>query len=202
MAKGSVSNPLALAVLACLAEQPMHPYEMATTMRERGKHESIKLNYGSLYTVVESLQKHGLIAARETVREGRRPERTVYEITEAGRLTFTAWLSELIGTPTKEYTSFEAGLTLLGGLPPDQVVALLGQRTALLGAEISRVRAMLEFAAEKEVPRLFLVEAEYRIALLEAELEWVRKLAPSIADESLDGVPLWRSFHEEAPGDG
>ena len=63
MPRRKVSNPLALAVLACLAERPMHPYEMSTTMRERGKHESIKLNYGSLYSVVESLQKHGLIAA-------------------------------------------------------------------------------------------------------------------------------------------
>jgi DNA-binding PadR family transcriptional regulator len=98
MPRRKVSNPLALAVLACLAERPMHPYEMSTTMRERGKHESIKLNYGSLYSVVESLHKHGLIAPRETVKDGRRPERTVYEITPAGRLEFVDWLAELIGT--------------------------------------------------------------------------------------------------------
>src|SRR5215213_8215581 len=102
-----VSNPLALAVLGCLAERPMHPYEMSTTMRERGKHESIKLNYGSLYSVVEALQKHALIAPRETVKDGRRPERTVYEITSAGRLEFVDWLADLIGIPEKEYHSFE-----------------------------------------------------------------------------------------------
>ena len=62
----------------------MHPYEISTTLRSRGKEQSIKLNYGSLYSVVESLPKHGLIEPRETVREGRRPERTVYAITEAG----------------------------------------------------------------------------------------------------------------------
>ena len=118
MGRRRVANPLALAVLGCLAERPMHPYEMSATMRGRGKHESIKLNYGSLYTVVESLQKHGLIAVRETVREGRRPERTVYEITDAGRLEFTDWLSELISTPVKEYAAYEAGLSLIGGLRP------------------------------------------------------------------------------------
>ena len=74
----SITNPLALAVLACLHERPMHPYEMAATMRERGKEQSIKLNYGSLYTVVDSLAKNGLIEAVEARREGRRPERTVY----------------------------------------------------------------------------------------------------------------------------
>ena len=94
MPRRKVSNPLALAVLACLAERPMHPYEMSTTMRERGKHESIKLNYGSLYSVVESLHKHGLIAPRETVKDGRRPERTVYEITRpAGWSSSTGWAS-------------------------------------------------------------------------------------------------------------
>ncbi len=80
-----MNNPLALVVLACLAEHPMHPYEMATTMRERGKDQSIKLNYGSLYMVVLALQQHGLIVAQETERAGRRPERTVYRLTDAGR---------------------------------------------------------------------------------------------------------------------
>ena len=84
MSRRRVSNPLALAVLGCLSERPMHPYEISTTLRTRGKEQSIKLNYGSLYAVVESLQKHGLIRAQETTREGRRPERTVYAITEAG----------------------------------------------------------------------------------------------------------------------
>ena len=73
MTRRRVPNPLALAVLACLTERPMHPYEISTTLRTRGKEKSIKLNYGSLYSVVESLQKHGLIAARETTRDGRRP---------------------------------------------------------------------------------------------------------------------------------
>src|SRR6266566_4466814 len=94
----SISNPLALAVLACLHERPMHPYEMAATMRERGKEQSIKLNYGSLYTVVDSLAKHGLIAAMAARREGRRPERTVYQLTEAGRArleTELSWVREL-----------------------------------------------------------------------------------------------------------
>ena len=85
MAKRKMSNPLALAVLSLLVEKPMHPYEMSSTMRERVKEASIKLNYGSLYSVVDSLQRHHLIEVQETIREGRRPERTVYAITEAGR---------------------------------------------------------------------------------------------------------------------
>ena len=114
MTKRKVSNPLALAVLACLFERPMHPYEMATTLRERGKDQSIKLNYGSLYTVVEALQQHGLIVAQETERAGRRPERTVYRLTDPGRMELIDWISELLSIPVKEYTHFEAGLSLAG----------------------------------------------------------------------------------------
>ena len=150
MPRRKVSNPLALAVLACLAERPMHPYEMSTTMRERGKHESIKLNYGSLYSVVEALQKHALIAPRETVKDGRRPERTVYEITSPGRLEFVDWLAELIGTPAKEYQSFEAGLSLLGGLDPDTAFRLLEQRGPVLRCQLHGGQEMQRYAANLE----------------------------------------------------
>src|SRR5580698_7834706 len=101
--KRKVSNPLALAVLACLFEKPMHPYEMAATMRQRGKDSSIKLNYGSLYSVVESLLKQRLISVAETEREGNRPERTVYQLADAGRMELMDWLNELLSTPVKEY---------------------------------------------------------------------------------------------------
>src|SRR5690242_12852333 len=106
----------------------MHPYEISTTLRTRGKEQSIKLNYGSLYSVVEALQKHALITARETSRQGRRPERTVYEITPAGEQEFEDWLAELLSTPVREFSSLEAGLSLMAALPPEEVVRLLSER--------------------------------------------------------------------------
>jgi len=78
------TNPLALAVLALLFERPMHPYEMGATLKELHKEESIKLRYGSLYTVIDALIARRLIEAGETSRAGNRPERTVYTLTEAG----------------------------------------------------------------------------------------------------------------------
>jgi DNA-binding PadR family transcriptional regulator len=197
VARRKVSNPLALAVLACLAERPMHPYEMSTTMRERGKHESIKLNYGSLYSVVEALQKHALITSRETVKDGRRPERTVYEITPAGRLEFVDWLAELISTPVKEYQSFEAGLSLLGGLDPDTAMRLLEQRSAMLRSQLQGGLEMQRYATNLGLPRLFLIEGEYRRCQLEAEIEFVDELAGSIRDGSLEGVDFWREIHRQ-----
>ena len=120
MAARNRNNPLALAVLICLSERPMHPYEVATTLRQRQKHESVRLNYGSLYAVVASLEKRGLIAPQETERAGRLPERTVYRLTDAGLIEAHDWLTDLISTPVKEYPSFEAALSFLPALPPEQ----------------------------------------------------------------------------------
>jgi DNA-binding PadR family transcriptional regulator len=189
------SNPLALAVLGCLYERPMHPYDMAATMKSRGQHESIKLNYGSLYTVVDSLQRRQLIEPIETVREGRRPERTIYAITETGRIEFVDWLSDLISDPAKEYTQFEAGLTLLGALPPDDALTLLRGRRMRLALDLESMRSSIALATQEGVQRVFLVEVEYRIALRAAELEWVDKLIRDIDNGTIEGIEMWHQFH-------
>ncbi len=186
-----MNNPLALVVLACLTEHPMHPYEMATTMRERGKDQSIKLNYGALYTVVEALQQHGLIVAQETERPGRRPERTVYRLTDAGRMELIDWLSELISTPVKEYTWFEAGLSLIPVLPPEDAVALLAQRCNRLEMEISQGHSLLKLATQHGVARLHLIEGEYLLAMRESELAWTRQFAEEIRSGTLEGIAEW-----------
>lgn len=196
--KRKVSNPLALAVMALLAERPMHPYEMVSLMRERGKHESVRLRYSSLYSVVEALVREGLISARETVREGRRPERTIYELTEAGGVEFFDWLRELIGEPMKEFTQFAAGLTFLPALRPDEALALLEIRVQLLEKENEEMRSRLDSAREQGIPRLFLIESEHELVLREAELEWVRGLIQEIKTRTLGGMPVWEGFHTDS----
>jgi DNA-binding PadR family transcriptional regulator len=190
-----VGNLLALAVLALAAERPMHPYEMARLLKERGKEHSIDIKWGSLYPVVGNLERHGLIEAAETVRVGRRPERTVYRITGAGRAEMQDWLRELIGTPEKEYPRFEAALSLLPGLSPDEVEQLLAQRLSSLDAELARQERML---AEwgRRLPRLFLIESDYAVAMLRAEADWVRSLLDEFREGSFPGLDLWRKFHE------
>jgi DNA-binding PadR family transcriptional regulator len=192
-----LTNPLALAVLACLCERPMHPYEMSTTLRRRRKELSIKLNYGSLYSVVQSLEKHGLIEPQETTREGRRPERTVYTVTDAGRTRFVGWLSELLSTPTKEFTQFEAGLSLAGALPPDDVAELLEERASRLAAEIHTAETLEQHALAQGLPRLFLVEAEFARAMKQAEHAFVTALVGQIRAGTLDGIEMWRRYHDE-----
>ena len=195
-----VSNPLALAVMALLYERPMHPYEMVSLMRERGKHESVRLRYSSLYSVVEALEREGLILPLETVREGRRPERTIYGLTEAGRVEFLSWLRELLSEPVKEYTQFAAGLTFLPALPPDEAVVLLEERVRLLEEEVQEKRSLLDEVMGQGLPRLFLIESEHELILREAELRWVRELVREIQAGTLGGMAEWEAFHSDRGG--
>src|ERR687893_2564273 len=189
--------------MALLYERPMHPYEMVSVMRERGKHESVRLRYSSLYSVVDALGREGLITARETVREGRRPERTIYGLTEAGRVEFLSWLRELLSEPVKEYTQFAAGLSFLAALPPSEAAGLLEDRVRLLEDEVGELRSHLDEAAERlGLPRLFLIESEHELVLREAELGWVRDLVTEIRAGTLGGMRGWWSFHSQPAATG
>src|SRR3984885_9522179 len=159
--KRPFSNPLALAILVLLYERPMHPYEMAATMRERHKESSIKLNYGSLYTVIEQLLREHFISVREVLKEGKRPEKTVYELTATGEVELVDWMRELVSYPVKEYPMFEAALSLLPVLPPEEVISLLEIRLGLLQRTLQECEQEERKCRELKLPRLFSLESEY-----------------------------------------
>jgi DNA-binding PadR family transcriptional regulator len=190
-----VGNLLALALLSLLAQQPMYPYEMAQTLRTRGKDKSIKINWGSLYTVVQNLEKYGLIEVASTEREGRQPERTTYRITEAGRAELLDWLRELLSVPDEVPVPFEAALSEATFLHPAEFTRLLTRRLASLEEANARDEASLATWA-KQLPRLLLIEVEYQLAMRLAEANWVRELLADVADDTIGGVDAWRRFHE------
>ncbi len=193
----SRSNPLALAVLVCLYEKPMHPYEVAQTLRTRAKQESVRLNYGSLYAVVESLEKNGFIKATGTVQEGKRPQRTIYDITDAGATEMTDWLTELIGTPTKEYPAFMAGLSFLPALDPDDALAALRRRAEALTVRLAAMRGAHQAARDAGLPRIFELESEYEEQQVAAELRFVAALVDDMQTGTLEGLDLWRHIQSD-----
>ena len=173
----------------------MHPYEMVTTLRQRHKEESIKLRLGSLYTIIQALLRDKLIAAKETIRDGPRPERTVYALTPAGRAHMRKWLREILSVSVKEYPQFMAGLSLLPALPPEEVIDLLEQRSGRLGEKMKQLRSCLDQLLGQGLPALFLVEAEFEYALLKTERDFVNKLARRIVDEDWASLKPWREVH-------
>ncbi|MGH3788135.1 MAG: PadR family transcriptional regulator [Pseudonocardiaceae bacterium] len=200
--KRKVGNLLALAVLSYLTQRPMHPYELGRTLRDNGDARSIKFNHGSLYMVVQQLTKAGFITELETNREGQRPERTVYALTAAGRHELRDWLRELIEVPQHEYPHFVAALSLIAALPPSEVLTLLRRRREHLAERRAEICAMTDDALGKGVPGLFLVEEEYRLALLETEFVFIERFIDQINHPETGWGRMWAEFHgEPAPTD-
>ena len=190
-----VSNLLALSLLTLLTERPMYPYEMASMLRARGKDNAIKINWGSFYTVVQNLEKYGFIEAVEVAREGRQPERTTYQVTDAGRAELEDWLRELLSVPEREHSSFEAALSEAAVLPPDELIDLLQQRLAALEKANDQLQAQLT-TLTAQLPRLFLIESEYYLAQRRAEEDWVRGLLKEFTGGTFPELDAWRRYHE------
>ncbi len=196
--KRKVGNLLALAVLSYLTQRPMHPYELGRTLRDNGDARSIKFNHGSLYMVVQQLATAGFITERETSHDGQRPERTIYALTNAGRHEMHDWLSELVEEPQHEYPHFVAALSLIAALPPSQVVGLLRSRLDRLAKLRAEIRTLIDDSRRSGVPELFLIEEEYRLALLEAESSFVERFIEQITHPETGWGRMWAEFHGES----
>ncbi|KIL37358.1 hypothetical protein SD71_01395 [Cohnella kolymensis] len=201
MPKPKRSNLLALAVLSLLHEKPMHPYEIGVKMKQRGMSDTIKLNTGSLYAVIDHLLKNGLIEPVETLKEGKHPERTIYRPTAAGGHEFSDWLRSLLRTPLKEYPQFAASLSFLAHLSPGEACHLLREREITLAKRIDETRASMNETLRMGIDRLFVIETEYELALLEAEKAWLDRLIQEIEDGPLavhqGGERIWSVQYEE-----
>ncbi|WP_068271647.1 PadR family transcriptional regulator [Aldersonia kunmingensis] len=189
------SNPLALAVLVLLYERPMHPYQMSQTLRERGKQDSVRLNFGSLYSVVESLVRQELIEATGTEQEGNRPARTVYDLTEAGAQEAREWMRDLVGTPVKEYPQFMAALSFIAVLSPTEATELLHARAEHIGKRLAELNDQLA-EVTTWLPELFVIESRYEAAMAQAELAFTEQLAQRIETGSLAGTATWQKLHD------
>jgi DNA-binding PadR family transcriptional regulator len=171
-----------------LTEAPMHPYRMQQLIKARGKDEVINVRQrNSLYQTIDRLLRGNLIAVRETERDGAFPERTIYEITEAGRDTARVWLREQLAQPAREFPAFPAALSFLPLLTPNDVRLQLETRVAALRHELARMDALRASAEAMQVPRLFLLESELMYATLKTELDWVT----SVVDDLKTGSVTW-----------
>ncbi len=190
---GKVNNLLALAVLSYLTERPMHAYELNRLLKDRDAARTFKLSYGALYGVVRQLAGAGLIQASGTGQRGRLPQHTVYELTDAGRAEMRAWLAELLSQPRYEYPAFAAALSLVAVLPPEQVSGLLRTRLARIMSATAEIRVQRDAAVANGVHPVFLVEDDYRIALLEAETAFITTFIRKIEDPGDGWSGSWQA---------
>ena len=185
-------SPLGLTVLFMLVGGPIHPYEMQRRMKLWGKDQVVNLAQRSnLYKTIERLHQAGLIAIRQTERDQRFPERTVYELTDAGLRLGREWLVDMLSNPRNEFPQFPAALSFVFGLFPDEALAVLERRATLVRDHLAKLERDLAGDSGPVPPRVTLLETEFLRAVTAAELDW---LSGVIADLRA-GTLTWT--HEE-----
>jgi DNA-binding PadR family transcriptional regulator len=183
-------SSLGLIVLWLLYEQPLHVYRMQKLIESQGKDRVVNVRArASLYQTIERLQRLGLVEVVETVRPQAHPERIVYGITDAGRETAREWLREMLSATGGEFPDFIAAVSILFGLEPDDARRQLELRADRLEAELAATEAQL--VAVPGLPRLFLLEEEYRRAVLAAEVEWLRGVIEDLRAGRLTWSEEW-----------
>jgi DNA-binding PadR family transcriptional regulator len=177
-------------LLSLLAEEPMHPYRMHEMIKERGKDKIANVAArNSVYQTIDRLLRAELIAVRETERDERRPERTVYEITEAGHAALRDWTADMLSSPAREFPEFPAALASVMVLSPADVTARLEKRAAGLRDLLAADRAAMNVMPD--LPRLFLLDEEYSLAVREAELSWVESVLAALRSGELTWSAEW-----------
>jgi DNA-binding PadR family transcriptional regulator len=178
-------TPLGVAALALLMERPMHPYEMYQTLVQRSEDRVVKVRPGSLYHTVDRLAGQGLVRATGTEREGNRPERTTYEITEHGGLALSERVTEILATPINEYPEFPLALGESHNLPVETVIQLLRNRVSLLRADLGFMESGIRALEAKKLPRKYWINVQYTRTLREVEVTWLESLIDDLESGEL-----------------
>lgn len=168
---------LGISVLALLRERPMHGYEMFQTLDARHGDRMLKVRPGSLYHVVNRLAEEKLIRQTGTARNGNRPERTTYELTDAGADALTARLRELVAGPVNEFEKFVVALAEISHLDTATAVQALRRRISALertAGELTELRDAGSAPGERAA-------LDYMLATTAARLDWLTGFVDSMA---------------------
>jgi DNA-binding PadR family transcriptional regulator len=174
----------ALTVLALLITGPRHAYEMHRFILDTHKDFVTGLPR-SMYHAVDRLLRDGLIAVHDVRRDGPRPERTVYALTDDGRAALRERVGRLLAVPETDATLLVAALSFVAVLPRADALAALRTRLDVLAARLRAVDDGLA-SVPPEVPRLLLVEGEFERARLTAEHDWVAGFVAEVESGALD----------------
>lgn len=191
MPRDALANPVVLAALGALLERPMHAYKLGTVLAERG----VPVNRGSLYDTTEAMTRAGWIEPLPVQQDGARPQRTPYALTRAGQAELARRLDRQVREPRQEFPEFLGAVSHLGVLGKARAAGALAERAARLAALIADHQHRLDEALAGNVPRLFVIEAEYALAMLRAERDWVLALADDVTSGRL-AWPLPLPLHQ------
>jgi DNA-binding PadR family transcriptional regulator len=196
-------SALGLVVLLNLFDGPSHVYRMQKLIETTGKDRVVNVrSRASLYQAIERLERFGLVEVVGTVSSASYPDRVEYSITARGREVAREWLLEMLSCTGEEFPEFIAALSMVFALPPEDARTALEQRELRLDSTLAATETELE-RAPAGLPRLFLLEEEYRRAMLQAELAWLRGVIEDLRTGELTWSEEWlREIGQQFLADG
>jgi DNA-binding PadR family transcriptional regulator len=169
-----------LVILGLLRERPLYGYEIKQIIEDHMS-DWTSIAFGSIYFALDKLSEEQFIEKTGVEREGKRPSRSVYQITEAGRAEFPRLLRAVWGNLERQYFSVDIGLAFVDALPLDEIKGHLRQRVAQLEGTLTYLDShQQEALGEQQVPRSAVAIFEHSRVHFQAELTWTRELLAQV----------------------
>jgi DNA-binding PadR family transcriptional regulator len=180
-----------LAILGLLMEGDSHTYEIRQKMKERAMHKYIKIQDGSLYYAMDQLSKAGFVNAVEVINDSNRPDRTVYSISDSGKIKFQELLFKQMELPDRFMSPLHIALVFARHGHDDQIATILLKKINQCEENIKMFWDLYEEHIPI-VPRsvLHMMYGSFEQAV--AELKWLKRLYQDAINHRLNevGAPL------------
>ncbi|GAB2638908.1 PadR family transcriptional regulator [Gordonia jinhuaensis] len=191
-------NPLSVLVLGLLNERSrMHPYEMVQTLIARHEDRFANVRPGSLYHAVDRLTEMGLIRVADVERQGNRPERTLYETTDAGVAAMTDRVAGMLASSKQEYPELFLAVAQAHELDRRTVLEMLAQRLDAMRSELDDITGARHTLLAAGKPELFYLDLGVRITTLTAQIGWLEELVEAMST----GAMVWTDDPDFRAGD-
>ncbi|MFD8499227.1 PadR family transcriptional regulator [Amycolatopsis sp. NPDC059657] len=172
-------NSLVLPLLGLLVEQPTHAYDLTTRLNERYPH--LSATRSTVTSLLKALERADLVTSRVPERVGRRPPRTVYELTETGMADFRRKIEAGLREGLPASTDFVMAVAYAGALPPGDAMSILDTRADRLDQELAALQGF-----PGGVPEVHMLEVAYWRTILATEIDWIRTLTSRIRTQDID----------------
>jgi len=156
-------------VLAMLAKEPSHGYQLRARLQQALGPAGDAMNAGQIYVTLSRLEKAGLVTCERASGLPDRPDRKVYALTAAGQQRVTVWIAD-VSWPGAGLAEFHLKLIAAAAARLADPLAIIdGQRRELLRGLRDAQRAAMTEPARSDSALLL----EGIVLRLQADLRWL-----------------------------